>query len=306
MADDTEKRIDAATGTELKGHEWDGIAELDTPLPRWWLWTFYACILFAIGYVIAYPAIPMLHDYTRGLTGWSSRGALAKELAAREAEVAPLRRAIADTAITDLPGKPQLMQAAVEGGRAAFKVHCVQCHGSGAAGAKGYPNLNDDDWLWGGDLATIEQTITHGVRNPDHAETRVSIMPAFGRDQLLTAAQVNDVVAHVRVISRQDKPSPASQRGAQIFADNCAVCHGPDGKGTRALGAPNLTDGIWLYGGDTDTIHQTVWNSRQGVMPRWDDKLDKATIRMLAAYVHSLGGGEATPVEADNATTAQP
>lgn len=301
MADGQDKKIDTATGTELKGHEWDGIAELDTPLPRWWLWTFYATILFAIGYVIAYPAIPMLHDYTRGMMGWSSRGALAKELAAREAEIAPLRRAIADTAITDLPAKPQLIQAAVEGGRAAFKVHCVQCHGSGAAGAKGYPNLNDDDWLWGGDLATIEKTITDGVRNPNHDATRVSMMPAFGRDQLLTAAQVNDVVAHVRVISRQDKASAASQRGAKSFADNCAVCHGPDGKGTRALGAPNLTDGIWLYGGDADTIRETVWNSRQGVMPRWDDKLDKATIRMLATYVHSLGGGEATPVEAGNA-----
>jgi cytochrome c oxidase cbb3-type subunit 3 len=301
MADGQDKKIDAATGTELKGHEWDGIAELDTPLPRWWLWTFYATIIFAIGYVIAYPAIPMLHDYTRGMLGWSSRGTLEKELAAREAEIAPLRRAIADTAITDLPGKPQLMQAAVEGGRAAFKVHCVQCHGSGAAGAKGYPNLNDDDWLWGGDLATIEKTITDGVRNPNHDATRVSIMPAFGRDQLLTGAQVNDVVAHVRVISRQDKASAASQRGAQVFVDNCAVCHGADGKGTRALGAPNLTDGIWLYGRDADTIRETVWNSRQGVMPRWDDKLDKATIRMLATYVHSLGGGEATPVEAGNA-----
>lgn len=300
MADGQDKHIDVATGTELKGHEWDGIAELDTPLPRWWLWTFYATILFAIGYVIAYPAIPMLHDYTRGALGWSSRGALDKELAAREAEVAPLRRAIADTAITDLLARPQLMQAAVEGGRAAFKVHCVQCHGSGAAGAKGYPNLNDDDWLWGGDLATIEKTITDGVRNPDHAETRVSIMPAFGRDQLLTGAQVNDVLAHVRVISRQDKTSAASQRGAKVFADNCAVCHGADGKGTRVLGAPNLTDGLWLYGGDAETIRETVWNSRQGVMPRWDDKLDKATIRMLATYVHSLGGGEAAPVEAGN------
>ena len=300
MADGQDKHIDVATGTELKGHEWDGIAELDTPLPRWWLWTFYATILFAIGYVIAYPAIPMLHDYTRGALGWSSRGALDKELAAREAEVAPLRLAIANAAITDLPARPQLMQAAVEGGRAAFKCHCVQCHGSGAAGAKGYPNLNDDDWLWGGDLATIEKTITDGVRNPDHAETRVSIMPAFGRDQLLTGAQVNDVLAHVRVISRQDKTSAASQRGAKVFADNCAVCHGADGKGTRVLGAPNLTDGLWLYGGDAETIRETVWNSRQGVMPRWDDKLDKATIRMLATYVHSLGGGEAAPVEAGN------
>ncbi|MFD1106362.1 cytochrome-c oxidase, cbb3-type subunit III [Sphingobium olei] len=296
MADD--KHIDAATGTEIKGHEWDGIRELDTPLPRWWLWTFYATILFAAAYTIAYPAWPMIHSATQGMLGWSSRGALNKELAAREAQMAPIRKAIAKTPVEALPGKPQLIQAAVEGGRAAFRVHCVQCHGSGAAGAKGYPNLNDDDWLWGGDLATIEKTIFDGVRNPDHAATRMSQMPAFGRDQLLTAAQVDDVVAYVRAISRQDRPSTASQRGAKLFADNCAVCHGPVGGGNREVGAPNLTDGIWLYGGDADTIRQTVWNSRQGVMPRWGDKLDKATVRMLAAYVHSLGGGEAAPVMA--------
>ncbi|MBB3981894.1 cytochrome c oxidase cbb3-type subunit 3 [Sphingobium fontiphilum] len=295
MADESKAQIDAATGTQFKGHEWDGIQELDTPLPRWWLWTFYATILFAIGYTIAYPAWPMISDYTRGAMGWSSRGALVKELAARDAALAPIHKAIADTPIEQLPGNAQLMQAAVEGGRAAFKVHCVQCHGSGAAGSKGYPNLNDDDWLWGGDLTTIEKTIIDGVRNPDHAETRQSMMPAFGRDQLLTPAQVNDVVAHVRTISRQDKPGAASQRGAPVFADNCAVCHGPAGQGIRSLGAPNLTDGIWLYGGDADAIHATVQNSRQGVMPRWGDKLDKATIRMLAAYVHSLGGGEAAP-----------
>ncbi|ETI60234.1 cytochrome CBB3 [Sphingobium sp. C100] len=297
MADDKTPRIDAATGTEFKGHEWDGIEELDTPLPRWWLWTFYATIIFAIGYTIAYPAWPMIDSATRGVLGWSSRGALAEEMAARDAQIAPLRQAIAATTIDKLTGQPQLMQAAVEGGRAAFKVHCVQCHGSGAAGSAGYPNLNDDDWLWGGDLATIEKTITDGIRNPDHADTRMSMMPAFGRDQLLTGAQVDDVVAHVRVISGQDKRTAAAQRGARIFADNCAVCHGPAGKGSRELGAPNLTDGIWLYGGDAATIRQSVWNSRQGVMPRWNDKLDQATIRMLAAYVHRLGGGEATPVE---------
>lgn len=293
MAD--EKRIDPATGTEIKGHEWDGIQELDTPLPRWWLWTFYATILFAIGYTVAYPAWPMIDRATGGVLGWSSRGVLEEELAAREKQIAPIRQAIADTSIDALPGRPELMQQAVEGGRAAFRVHCVQCHGSGAAGSKGYPNLNDDDWLWGGDLATIEKTITDGIRNPDHEATRQSLMPAFGKDQLLTVAQVDDVVAHVRVISGQDKPSTASQRGAKVFADNCAVCHGPAGNGNRSLGAPNLTDAIWLYGGDADTIHESVWNSRHGVMPRWDDKLDKGTIRMLAAYVHSLGGGEVAP-----------
>ena len=295
MVDAEKKRVDPATGTEMKGHEWDGIQELDTPLPRWWLWTFYATILFSIGYTIAYPAWPMIDRATGGLLGWSSRGALEKELAERDRRMAPIRQAIAETPITALPERPDLMQAAVEGGRAAFRVHCVQCHGSGAAGSKGYPNLNDDDWLWGGDLAAIEKTITDGVRNPDHMATHQSVMPAFGKDQLLNAEQVDDVVAHVLVISGQGRPSAVSRRGAKVFADNCAVCHGPAGEGSRALGAPNLTDAIWLYGGDAGTVQDTVWNSRHGVMPRWDDKLDKATIRMLAVYTHSLGGGEKTP-----------
>jgi len=298
MADPTKRKIDEPTGTPTMGHEWDGIEELDSPLPRWWLWTFYACILFAIGYVIAYPAWPLIDSYTTGVLGWSSRGDLARDMAAQDVKVAPIRQAIATTTIEKLAGQPPLLQAAVEGGRAAFKVHCVQCHGSGAAGSKGYPNLNDDDWLWGGDLATIEKTIIDGIRNPDHAETRLSIMPAFGRDQLLTVAQVDDVVAHVRTISRQQGADVATRRGALVFAENCAVCHGPAGQGNRQLGAPNLTDGIWLYGGDVETIRQSVWNSRQGVMPRWGDKLDTATVRMLAAYVHSLGGGEASPAVA--------
>ena len=308
MADHPEIHTDEATGTAFKGHEWDGIRELDTPLPRWWLWTFYATIIFAIGYVIAYPAIPLLHGFTKGTMGWSSHGALDKELAAQAQRMAPIRAAIGATPVELLPTKPQLMQAAIEGGRAQFKVHCVQCHGSGAAGGKGYPNLNDDDWLWGGDLKTIEFTLVNGVRNPDHPDTRMSLMPAFGKDQLLNGAQVNDVVAHVRTISRQQPASAASRRGAVIFEANCAVCHGADGKGNRTVGAPNLTDPIWLYGGDAATIHETVWNSRHGVMPRWGDKLDPVTIKMLAAYVHSLGGGEANPApaaaESANATAA--
>lgn len=295
---DSKKRIDQPTGTPTMGHEWDGIEELDTPLPRWWLWTFYATIVFSIGYVIAYPAWPLIDGFTKGTLAWSSRGALEQELAAQQDRVAPIRQAIATTAIEKLAGQPELMQAAIEGGRAAFKVHCVQCHGSGAAGSKGYPNLNDDDWLWGGDLKTVETTIIHGIRSPDHDQTRMSLMPAFGKDQLLPPAAIDDVVAYVRSISGQQKADAAARRGAAVFADNCAVCHGPQGTGDRKLGAPNLTDAIWLFGGDAESIRESVWNSRGGVMPRWDDKLDPVTIRMLAAYVHSLGGGEATPAMA--------
>ena len=289
------KRIDAPTGTETVGHEWDGIEELDTPLPRWWLWTFYATILFSLGYVILYPAWPLISGATQGTLGWSSRGELQKEETTRAAELAPIRAAIASTPIEQLPANPALFQQAVEGGRAAFRMHCVQCHGSGAAGSPGYPNLNDDDWLWGGDLSAIEFTIVNGARNPDHPETRTSMMPAFGRDGILTPAQIGDVVAYVRTISRQQAPDAAARRGAAQFAQNCTSCHGPSGQGNRQFGAPNLTDPIWLYGGDADALRTTIANARAGVMPAWGGRLDPVTIRMLAAYVHSLGGGEASP-----------
>jgi cytochrome c oxidase cbb3-type subunit 3 len=291
MADE-KKKVDEPTGTETVGHEWDGIEELNTPLPRWWLLTFCATIVWALGYTILYPAWPMVSRATAGVLGWSSRGQLETELAAEQAKRAPILRAVAATPVDQLPANAELLQAAVEGGRAAFRVNCVQCHGSGAAGAKGYPNLNDDDWLWGGDLKTIEYTITHGVRNPDHPQTRMSQMPAFGRDGILNDQQIGDLVAYVRTISSQRSADSAAQRGSALFAQNCAACHGADGKGNRQFGAPNLTDSIWLYGGDEETIRKTITDARYGVMPRWGGKLDPVTIKMLAAYVHSLGGGE--------------
>lgn len=207
------QRIDEATGTSTVGHEWDGIEELNTPLPRWWLWTFYATIVWGLAYVVLYPAWPMIDSATKGVLGWSSRGDLAKEMAADAKRRAPTVDAIAATALTDLPAKPELMQAALQGGGAAFRVHCVQCHGAGGAGLKKlYPSLTDDDWLWGGDLATIEYTVTHGIRNPDHKDTRTSRMPAFGRDGILDAGQIGDVVSFVSTISRQEKASAASAR----------------------------------------------------------------------------------------------
>ncbi|WP_373486861.1 cytochrome-c oxidase, cbb3-type subunit III [Blastomonas sp.] len=289
-------RIDEPTGTKTVGHEWDGIEELDTPMPRWWLWTLYATIAWSAVYVVLYPAWPMVNSATQGVLGWTSRGDLEKEMAGHAARRAPIFNAIAATAITDLPARPELFEAAIQGGSAAFKVHCVQCHGAGGAGVVGlYPSLTDDDWLWGGDLANIETTLIHGIRNPDHDQTRLSQMPAFGRDGILDSAAINDLVSHVRVISRQEKPSAASARGATLYEVNCVVCHGTNGEGIRELGAPKLTDAVWLYGGNREAIAKTIHNPRNGVMPRWNDKLDAVTIRMLAAYVHSLGGGEDAP-----------
>ena len=292
-------RIDEPTGTSTVGHEWDGIEELNTPLPRWWLWTFYACIAWAAVYVVLYPAWPMVNSATRGVLGWSSRGDLAMEMKDHNLARAPVFTAIAATPITDLAAKPALMEAAIQGGGAAFKVHCVQCHGAGGAGVVGlYPSLTDDDWLWGGDLAAIETTLIHGIRNPDHDETRLSAMPAFGRDGLLTPPQIADVVSHVRVISRQDKPTASSARGAELFEANCVACHGANAEGNRELGAPRLIDAVWLYGGSPAALAKTIYAPRNGVMPRWNNRLDPVTIRMLATYVHSLGGGEDTPVAA--------
>jgi cytochrome c oxidase cbb3-type subunit 3 len=292
MAND-QKRIDQPTGTEFVGHEWDGIEELNTPLPRWWLWTFYATILFAIVYVVLYPAWPLIDKATAGTLGWSSRGELAKEMSAAEAARQGVFQQIAATDIEALPGKPELMQAAIAGGAAAFKVNCVQCHGAGAAGYQefGYPNLNDDDWIWGGTLTEIEYTLTHGIRWEAADQTRANYMPAF--EGVLDGGQASAVAGHVLSLSGKGKANPA---GAQLFADNCAACHGAAGEGMPAMGAPALNDAIWLYGGTAGAVKKQILAPRHGVMPAWQGRLDPVTIKMLAAYVHSRGGGQqATP-----------
>lgn len=282
------KSIDQATGTETVGHEWDGIEELDTPMPRWWLIVFYLTIAWALVYVVLYPAWPLVTQATEGVLGWSSRGQLAKEMAREEGRRAQLLAAIGSVPTERLPENSELMRQAVAGGRASFKVNCVQCHGAGAAGGGGYPNLNDDDWLWGGDLKAIETTIAHGIRQPNHAETRTSQMPAFGGG-LLTSEQMSQVADHVLSLSGKARANTA---GAELFATNCSACHGADGKGSRAFGAPNLADAIWLYGSKKEDVIAQVTKPRHGVMPAWQGRLDPVTIKMLAAYVHSLGGGE--------------
>ncbi len=287
------RRIDQPTGTETVGHEWDGIEELDTPLPRWWLWTFYLTILFSLGYVIAFPAWPMIRSGTEGILGWSSRGELAKEMTAADAAHQSVRERVAAIDLAKLSANPEVMRQAVAGGAAAFKVNCVQCHGSGAAGGQGYPNLNDDDWLWGGDLEAIHTTLLHGIRQPGDDKTRIGQMPAF--EGALDATQVGALADHVLSFTRKARSTPA---GAQLYTDNCAVCHGAAGEGSRILGAPRLNDAIWLYGGAKEDIERQILRPRMGVMPSWAGRLDPVTIKMLAAYVHSLGGGEQTPAMA--------
>lgn len=286
------KRIDEPTGIETVGHEWDGIEELNNPLPRWWVITTYLTIIFSIGYMVVYPAIPMLKSGTEGLWGWSSRGQLAAEMEAGAALRKEATDAIAATDLEALIGDDKLMPLAIAGGAAAFRQNCVQCHGSGAAGSEGYPNLKDEDWLWGGTITDIHTTLEHGIRASDYPQTRTSLMPSFGKDGILTPAQVADTTAYVLSLSGKAPNDAAAQRGAASFAANCVACHGTDAKGLRQFGAPNLTDAVWLYGGTPEKVSASIHKAHAGVMPGWSKKLDAVTIKMLAAYVYSLGGGE--------------
>lgn len=273
------------------GHEWDGIEEWNNPLPKWWLYVFYATIVWAIGYWIVYPAWPTASSYTKGFFGYSQRGQVTKDVATSQAEKAVYRDKIAASDLEAIKADPELFNFALAGGQAAFGDNCAPCHGRGAQGAFGYPNLRDDAWLWGGSLEAIHQTIQHGIRAEDSA-TRMSMMPAFGKLGMLNREQVSDTAEYVMSLSGNEDDAEAAARGKEIFATNCAACHGPDGRGNQALGAPNLTDELWLYGGDKDTIVETINYSRAGMMPAWSGRLDPATIKELAIYVHSLGGGQ--------------
>jgi cytochrome c oxidase cbb3-type subunit 3 len=273
------------------GHEWDGIREYDRPTPSWWLWVLWATVAWSIGYWLLMPAWPLVNDYTRGLLGYSQRQVLAaQQVRAREAQAQYVAR-IAAAPLEAIRTNPELLEFAVAAGRSAFAVNCSQCHGQGAQGTPGFPNLNDDDWLWGGSLDEIHRTIRFGVRS-GHSETHESQMPAFLKDQLLEPKQIDDVAEYVLSLSRRAGDEATVARGAKIFADNCASCHGEKGDGNKEFGAPGLVDPIWLYGGDKPAIVRMVSYSRRSVMPAWEGRLDAVTLKELAVYVHSLGGGK--------------
>jgi cytochrome c oxidase cbb3-type subunit III len=285
------RSTDKPAADQTTGHEWDGISELNKPLPRWWLWTFYATIVWAVGYWLLMPAWPMVSTYSKGLLGYSQREAVAEQIAAGKAAKAVYREKIAANDLATIVNDPELLRFALAGGEAAFGDNCAPCHGRGATGSVGYPNLRDDSWLWGdGTLEAIHQTILHGIR-ADDPETRTNQMPAFGRTGILTEPQIADVAEYALSLSGKADDQAAAQRGAKIFADNCTPCHGADGKGNPKLGAPDLTDELWLYAGDKVTVMESIRNGRGGVMPNWAHRLDPETIKELAIYVHSLGGG---------------
>jgi cytochrome c oxidase cbb3-type subunit 3 len=287
----SKQEVDAVSRTSTTGHQWDGIKELNTPLPRWWVWTFYATIVWAFAYWIFYPAWPTISGYTTGVLGYTNRGQVAADLADLQKIRGDKGTALQQMSLSDIEKDPALLAFAQAQGKAAFGNNCAPCHGVGATGAKGYPNLNDDDWLWGGTVTQIQQTIAYGVRSGND-KAHESMMPAFGKGAMLKPDDIVVVANYVRSLSGLPVRAGVNlEVGKKVFADNCASCHGDDAKGNQDLGAPNLTDKIWLYSSDEATVIDTISNGRSGVMPAWSGRLDPATINALAVYVHTLGGG---------------
>lgn len=285
-----EDHIDEETGVETTGHSWDGIQELNNPLPRWWLWTLYITIIWGIGYTVAYPAWPLIKGATAGVAGWSTRGQVAQDVAAHQDRNADLVTALLAADMSNLPENTDLNRYAIARGGSVFTAQCSQCHGSGAAGATGYPNLLDNDWLWGGTMEQITHTVRHGIRNDTDGDARWSQMPAFGG--ILSDEEIEATVEYVISLSAAEFDQTLANSGAALFADNCAACHGSNAMGNRELGAPNLADAIWLYGSDRETLTDTIENARFGVMPAWGQRLKEEDVRAVSAYVHALGGGE--------------
>jgi len=285
------RHIDVITGVATTGHVWDDdVRELNKPLPRWWLYTFYVCIAWAIGYWVFYPAWPTPQGTTKGVLGYSQRATVAAEVASARQGQDALRKQLDAAPLEAVRADPDLLRFAMASGATTFQTNCAPCHGRGAQGATGYPNLNDDDWLWGGTISDIERTIQYGIRS-DHKDTRLSQMPRFGIDKILKPDEIEATAEYVLSLSKQATDAAKAKKGEAIFAEQCAACHGEDGHGNQEVGAPNLTDAIWLYGGSKMAVQQSIETGRGGVMPAWVDRLDKATIKSLAIYVHSLGGG---------------
>ena len=284
---------DSVTGQETTGHVWDNIRELNNPLPTWWLWTFYATIVFGIVWMVIYPSLP----FWRGTSGWIAREAVVAEVAAAQARNAPMMARLREATPAQIAADPEMRAFATAGGRVAFANNCAACHGAGGQGALGgYPALVDDDWLWGGSMEAIQATIRHGIRNTEDDEARASVMPRFGADGMLNNAQIGDVAEFVLSLSGRSNDAAAAGRGQTIFAENCVACHGENGAGNVGTGAPSLAGGRWIYGGDRATVLATIHGGRQGVMPAWADRLSAAEINLLAVFVSRLRGHEEAAV----------
>ena len=305
MTDNNNKDIDKITGVETTGHEWDGLKELNNPLPRWWVWVFIITCVWSAWYFVVYPSWPVPGGATKGTSGYTQY----KELRESQQEIFDRQSAYLekfDGATFDvILNDAELYAFAIAGGASAFKDNCATCHGTGGEGGVGYPNLRDDDWIWGGRLDQIHQTLEYGIR-ADNIDSRVSQMPAFGKDGLLKDEEINAVVDYVMAWSAYGEGDAHGydhhgeshgetdlELGATIFKEQCASCHGPEGKGLEEFGAPNLTDDIWLYGGERETVFNTIYYARAGMMPAWKDRLDPNTIKQLTVYLYEMSGGQA-------------
>lgn len=292
MADENKKEIDKVSGVETTGHEWDGLKELNNPAPRWWIIVFIITIIWSFGYWVVYPAWPTLTGHTKGMLGWTQH----KKLKAEQKEIFERRERyvsrIKHSSLEKIRTTQDLFEFSKQAGESIFKENCATCHQIGGAGAKGYPNLNDDDWIWGGTLADIQKTVTHGIRAKD-SKTHDSLMPAFGKDQILTGVELNKVAEYVLSLSKKNSNKNADllAEGKELFANNCASCHGEKGKGSKDFGAPNLADAIWLKT-SPEEIKVFISNPKMGMMPNWGERLTKTQIKMLSVYIHSLGGGK--------------
>ncbi len=285
---------DSLTGTNTTGHDWDGVRELDNPLPKWWLYTWLVCIAWAFVWFVLYPSIPLGTTYWHGVLGASTRAEVDRDVAAVTARRAGVMNKIAAEPYDAIRAQPALLEAAQTAGRIGFANNCQPCHGAGGGGAIGYPALAAGAWIWGGRVEDIELTLQHGIRSGD-PDARIGQMPRFGADGILTAPQIEQVADYVMTLyqtPRKDAAEADVKAGAALYAENCVACHGENAKGNRELGAPALASRVHLYGGAREQVVAQITQPRLGVMPAWNQRLDAATIKSLALYVHDLGGGE--------------
>jgi len=280
---------DSISGQMTTGHEWDGLKELNRPLPKWWLYILYATIAWALVWFVLYPSIPGVRGYFHGTTGYSQRSAVDQDVAAVAKQRSAYMDRVKALSFDDIRKDPQLLAVAQTAGKIAFANNCQPCHGAGGGGNPGYPALAAGNWIWGGKLDDIQQTVTFGIRSGlDNA--RAGLMPRFGADGLLKPEEIEQVAAYVMTL--YGKPGANTAAGAKLFAENCAACHGEKGEGKREVGAPRLAGRAHLYGDDEATVVAQIKNPRLGMMPNWNARLDEATIKSVALYVHALGGGE--------------
>ncbi len=283
-----DKKDNNNNNAKVTGHSWDGIEEYNNPAPRWWLIIWLVCTLWAVGYWFLYPTWPSKEGNTKGKLEWTKFSQLAESQQEIKIKKDRYLKKFSESSFKQIQKDPELMEYALRGGEAIFKNICSACHGTGAAGSKGFPNLNDDDWLWGGKIDQIYQTLLYGIRS-GHEKARFSQMPAFGLDKILSKQEINDVIDYVLSLSNSGK---YNKNGEKIFKANCVACHGANAKGNIEIGSPNLTDKIWLYGSDRSDMFYTIYFARAGVMPAWLGRIDRQGIRQVSLYVHSLGGGK--------------